>query len=599
MKKDDAMTQVDDRYHDLLGRYFNSKPHYLGYDIQQRPNIRKLVELPWQLLQSKQWELCYQVFKNLAFLEQYWIFNKSEFKSYWNILESFSMFRKNDAYISTIQSPYSEDNEGTAHYIAQLLMDTGYPNEAKHILKVLLDNPINIFEKGYRVDLLNDYANSLIYTGDVLNAQRQFEKAEEVLLELNQKHRIIPILLNQSKLLRDRGLLKKAWNKLQQVENTISEIRNSDYQKDVQILKASLYCENGNTHKAEELSLDICKKYLLTPEQELAINFLLCKIQNSRSSYNRALEFLDQAIKISRTLGEKRSLGLLLLVKSEIENKVHGTKKAMVCIEEAEGLFRKINDKNSIENCEILRITIAEDEYSVEERIKKYEQAINTFKHSNLNLDLTNLQNTMALDLLKHEMYEEAYSVAIECEALCRTIDNKLGLQAVLSTLATLYKLSRQFEKSISCLDEKIQICKSLGKDDSLLISYGNKANIHFALGEFDQAISTQKNKIDMCIKNGYTKSLCHSYGNLGAYYIKLDQIEKANSYLQKQEKLSREFGYVEQLFLSLFNQVILLSESTHIESLKAKIDEALNISNNTNIYPNLRKRLFEFKRSI
>jgi hypothetical protein len=44
------------KYHSNLAYYFQSKPLYLDDPTQKKPNTRKLVEQPWQLLKASKWQ---------------------------------------------------------------------------------------------------------------------------------------------------------------------------------------------------------------------------------------------------------------------------------------------------------------------------------------------------------------------------------------------------------------------------------------------------------------------------------------------------------------------------------------------------------------
>jgi len=43
-------------YHSFLAGYFSSGPLYLDEPVQNKPNIRKLVEQTWQQTKSQLWD---------------------------------------------------------------------------------------------------------------------------------------------------------------------------------------------------------------------------------------------------------------------------------------------------------------------------------------------------------------------------------------------------------------------------------------------------------------------------------------------------------------------------------------------------------------
>jgi len=53
------------RYHIKPSGYFASKPLHLDEPTQNKPNLRKLVELPWQHTKGEMWDYIADVFTTL------------------------------------------------------------------------------------------------------------------------------------------------------------------------------------------------------------------------------------------------------------------------------------------------------------------------------------------------------------------------------------------------------------------------------------------------------------------------------------------------------------------------------------------------------
>lgn len=56
-------------YHKALANYFTDKCLYLDDYIQKQPNVRKLVEQPWQQIQGEKWEALEKTLTDLSFIE--------------------------------------------------------------------------------------------------------------------------------------------------------------------------------------------------------------------------------------------------------------------------------------------------------------------------------------------------------------------------------------------------------------------------------------------------------------------------------------------------------------------------------------------------
>ena len=57
------------KYHITLANYFQTKSLYLDEPAFEKPNIRKLVELPWQQTKGEMWDEVTNTLCNLDFIQ--------------------------------------------------------------------------------------------------------------------------------------------------------------------------------------------------------------------------------------------------------------------------------------------------------------------------------------------------------------------------------------------------------------------------------------------------------------------------------------------------------------------------------------------------
>jgi len=57
-------------FHKILAKYYNSKPLFLDGHTQKKPNVRKLMEQPWQLTKAKYWYKLKKTITDLSFLQE-------------------------------------------------------------------------------------------------------------------------------------------------------------------------------------------------------------------------------------------------------------------------------------------------------------------------------------------------------------------------------------------------------------------------------------------------------------------------------------------------------------------------------------------------
>ena len=63
------MSSISRSYHSNLANYFSKKPLYLDESTQKKPNIRRLVEQPWQQTKAKMWENLLGILNKYEFVE--------------------------------------------------------------------------------------------------------------------------------------------------------------------------------------------------------------------------------------------------------------------------------------------------------------------------------------------------------------------------------------------------------------------------------------------------------------------------------------------------------------------------------------------------
>jgi tetratricopeptide (TPR) repeat protein len=133
--------------HLRLADYFNAQDYWLGsLDDQQRSaqsfqatpgpaNIRKVDELPWQLLQLRNWQRLFDQLADLTFLDLVWQQNQDDVLRYWRALESQSPFS-----MVTCYTPEYCQSAKNAWVPARLLLDTGKLPQAAALWVMIVED---------------------------------------------------------------------------------------------------------------------------------------------------------------------------------------------------------------------------------------------------------------------------------------------------------------------------------------------------------------------------------------------------------------------------------------------------------------------------
>jgi hypothetical protein len=85
-------------YHTHLSAFFTSKPLYLDEKNSEKPNVRKLVEQPWQLIKGKEVKRAIETLTDLFFIHA-----KANAHLVDDIQDDFNMILENAKYFKNIE----------------------------------------------------------------------------------------------------------------------------------------------------------------------------------------------------------------------------------------------------------------------------------------------------------------------------------------------------------------------------------------------------------------------------------------------------------------------------------------------------------------
>ena len=129
-------------YHKTLAFYFNDKPLYLDEASQDEPNIRKLVELPWQQINDgEMWGEATKTLTDILFLSA-----RTSICDIWQLLDDYSNLKNyTDSVVLKYQSFIAKHAQTLMQHDGQLialLQHEGF-SQAKEQIEVILKNNLN------------------------------------------------------------------------------------------------------------------------------------------------------------------------------------------------------------------------------------------------------------------------------------------------------------------------------------------------------------------------------------------------------------------------------------------------------------------------
>ncbi len=537
---------VQDRYlateatrqatHLRLAAYFDRQ----DLEIGDRPNLRKIDELPWQLAQAAAWQRLYNLLLAPAFFHGAWKADQFEVKTYWSKIENNSPFCLVEAYQGVLEAPGEHDPQYLLD-LSLLLDDTGYPGEALRLRTHLVEHYRLAGDLNNLSVSLGNQALILSSQGNMDGAMALHQEEERLCRELGDKLGLEASLGNQANILYRRGDLDRALALHQESERLCRELEHKNGLARSLGNQAVVFFVQGNLDRAMALHKETERLWRELGNKKELTSCLgnQAVILSDQGNLDVAMALHQEEEGLCRELGDKRGLKASLGNQALIIYGQGDLDLALALFNEVERLCRELGDKQGMEQ------TIGN-------------QAVIIYSQGDLD---------RAMDLHQEE------------ERLCRELGDKRGLQGSLGNQANILYSRGDLDGAMALYREKERLCRELGFKRGLANSLGGRAVILSDWGDLEGAIDLhqEEERIFRELKN--KEGLARSLGNqVGILYGQGD-FDRALALLQEGERLCRELGDKKDLARSLANQSKLMSEMGKPNEALALAQEAYRLA--------------------
>ncbi|MDR9366005.1 MAG: tetratricopeptide repeat protein [Balneolaceae bacterium] len=262
----------------------------------------------------------------------------------------------------------------------------------------------------------------------------------------------------------------------------------------------------------------------------------------SYSDPDRAIEFTEEAMEISRQLEYKKGiagahgdLGYAYTVKGQFET-------ALVHLDQGIDLSRSIGDS-------LAWVTMLNDKGSIYKSKSEYERALEFYFRSRDLCEEMGLERGIAVtltniglcyfELNEHEQALEFYQQALEIN---ETLDNDASLAIIYNNMGLLHGDIGNFEKAHEYHSKALNIRQELGYTLEIANSLNNIGRLHMQQEEHEIAINYLTRALEM--NNGKDQDLSSIiHENLAKLYISTEQLNTALFHAEETLALSKEFG--------------------------------------------------------
>ena len=224
---------------------------------------------------------------------------------------------------------------------------------------------------------------------------------------------------------------------------------------------------------------------------------------DSLSEFNRAIEFFQQALEISRKIGDRNGEAKSLMGRGNAYFSLGQYQQAVYFYEQSLTICTEIGDRNG--------------------------EANSFMGRGNAYFSLG--QNQQAI-----YFYEQALKIYTE-------IGDRNGEAKSLNGLGSSSYLLGQNQQAIYFYEQSLKIYTEIGDHLGKAYSLGNLGNSSYSLGQCQQAIHFYQQSLEISREIGDRHGEAYSFGNLGSAYGSLGQYQQAVHFYRQFLEICKEIG--------------------------------------------------------
>jgi tetratricopeptide (TPR) repeat protein len=434
------------------------------YWATQKSSLRKRLEYPWNLVQSKNYDQLTTELIHLDFFVDLYTHQKEDVFTFWNLIESNSDHRKEKEYKSIVMHSHDYPEESLV-LLSEFFVQTGLVDYAFQLCEDiekrcgLKNNQICL------ISALNIKADILKSKGNLQEAMKIYERTEELCLETGNKKDAVISINSEACILYNLGKWDEAFVLHQQAYQIAKE---SGDQKGLSesINNQAIVLENwGKLQEAWDLHKEseaISREIHDLIGLSVSLNHQ-ARILQSWNKMEEALSLYKETYSIAKDLGDLFNMALSLNNQATLYSADGKQKEAWSLYQEAESIFRKLDDQIQLSSVLVNQGALLRKWGRLEEAWDLYKEAEQIFRKIDNPLKLSICLNNEAYILNEWGSWQDALILYREAESLFRNLDYKKGIATTLSHQGKILCLNNDKTKGITFLKEALTIAVENG----------------------------------------------------------------------------------------------------------------------------------------
>ncbi|NCR07268.1 MAG: tetratricopeptide repeat protein [Microcystis aeruginosa LG13-11] len=269
----------------------------------------------------------------------------------------------------------------------------------------------------------------------------------------------------------------------------------------------------------------------------------LGNVYRSLGEYQKAIEFHQQSLAITREIGDRGGEGKSYGNLGAVYYSLGEYQKAIEFYQQSLAITREIGDRGGEGKS---YMGLGNVYYSLGE----YQKAIEFHQQS---LAITREigdrggegNSYMGLGNVYYSLgeYQKAIEFHQQSLAIKREIGDRGGEGYSYNNLGNVYYSLGEYQKAIEFYQQSLAILREIGDRGGEGKSYNNLGNVYDSLGEYQKAIEFHQQSLAIDREIGDRGGEASSYNNLGNVYRSLGEYQKAIEFYQQSLAIKREIG--------------------------------------------------------
>lgn len=207
-------------------------------------------------------------------------------------------------------------------------------------------------------------------------------------------------------------------------------------------------------------------------------------------------------------------------------------------------IFRKLNDKIGISNCQdSLGVIISLNPARLKEAKESYEEALSLVKELNMKGNTANVLYNLSFMAVAENDNELALKYRLEALDIYRELKDYSQIARTLASLSVFELKRKNFEKALFYNEESLAIATELDDKYMTSINLINLGNIHFGKEDYDNAFKMFSESLSILRKYEYKSNLIAVLKLIGLTLEKQGEYEKAITHHKESILIGRENG--------------------------------------------------------